>query len=97
MTTTCPHTSTEYSKTDHEIEHEMDTPVFSIAKITFTAIWSRDYEDGEYKPAEFDRAENIEWEVIDHAPGFPPIDLTKSEVDDIIEKQVSEGYITSNE
>ena len=97
MKTTCPRTSTEYSETDHEIEHEIGTPVFSIAKITFTAIWSRDYEDGGYKPAEFDRAENVEWEVLDQDGGNPPIDLTKSEVIDIIEKQVSEGYITSNE
>jgi len=93
----CPHTSTSYSETDHKIEHEMDTPVFSIVKITFTAIWSSDREDGEYKPAEFDRAENIEWEVLDHAPGFTPIDLPKDEVDDIIADQVSKGYITPNE
>jgi len=97
MSHICPHTSTKHSETDHKIEHEMDTPVFSIAVITFTAIWSRDYEDGEYKPAEFDRAENIEWEVLDQDGGNPPIDLTKGEVDDIIADQVSEGYITSNE
>ena len=97
MPTTCPHTSTKHFETDHKIEHEMDTPVFSIAKITFTAIWSRDLEDGEYKPPEFDRAENIEWEVLDQDGGNPPIDLTQSEVDDIIAEQVSKGYITPNE